>query len=51
MERSVISLPLGVSETLDSIVELLGFKSREDFIVASVKRTADDYNILIRKLV
>jgi metal-responsive CopG/Arc/MetJ family transcriptional regulator len=46
MEKLEISLTLELMRRVDEIVELLSFGSREEFLMAAVRRLVDHYLIL-----
>jgi len=46
MEKLEISLTLELMRRVDEIVELLSFGSREEFLMAAVRRLVDHYLII-----
>jgi metal-responsive CopG/Arc/MetJ family transcriptional regulator len=49
-EHIEILIPSALLEKIDSIGEILDFKSREEFILASIRRLLDWYALLIKPL-
>jgi len=41
-----IALPTEIVDRIDEILEVLGFQSREEFVVAAVRRLVDRYTSL-----
>ena len=46
-DKLEIILPVDLLEKIDRIVDLLGFGSREEFVVAAVRRAVDQYMLLV----
>ena len=42
-----IALPAEMVDRIDEILEVLGFRSREEFVVAAVRRLLDRYISLV----
>ena len=48
-EKLEIILPVELLERIDQFIDLLDFRSREDFILAAVRRLVDRYSIISMK--
>jgi len=46
VEKLEVSLPAELVEGIDRVCELLGFRSREEAVVAAVRRLVDMYKVL-----
>lgn len=49
-EKIEIILPVKLLERMDRTRELLGYRSRKEFMVAAIRRLLDQYNILTSEL-
>lgn len=47
-ERLVIEVPGELVERLDDVVDLLGFRSREEFALVALRQLLDKHVVLVR---
>ena len=48
-ERLEVALPSDLVKRMDELIELLGFRSREEFVSAAVRRLVDQYTAIAVK--
>jgi metal-responsive CopG/Arc/MetJ family transcriptional regulator len=50
MEKLEISLTPDLMKRIDDVVELLGLESREEFLMAAIRRMMDHYSLISKSI-